>query len=331
MRKKIMKAIVHTEYGAPEVLHLQEVSKPIPNANEVLIKIIAATVNRNDCGFRKPEYPLIIRPINGLFKPKRKILGTELAGEIEAVGINVKSFKTGDKVFGLSAWKFGTHAQYICIPEHGSIAIMPANISFNHAAAICDGAYFALNNLKQIDFKKTKNILINGASGSIGSSAVQLAKYYGATVTAVCGTKNIALIKSLGADFVIDYLKEDFTKNGKHYEVVFDAVGKSSFFKCRKILQPGGTYFSTELGYLAQNIFLSLFTPLFGGKKVLFPIPKDRKEDIVFFKELIEAGKYRAVVDKVYAMEDIVEATRYVETGMKTGSVVIAISHAEEK
>jgi len=322
-----MKAIVHTKYGSPEVLHLQEVPKPIPKDNEILIKIHATTVNRNDCGFRKPEYPFIIRPINGLFKPKRKILGTELAGEIESIGKNVKSFKPGDKVFGLSAWKFGAHAEYISVPEEGSISVMPSNISYNEAAAICDGAYLALNNLRKIDFKKIKSILINGASGSIGSSAVQLAKFYGATITAVCNTKNLELIKSLGADFVIDYTKEDFTKNGQHYDVVFDAVGKSSFFKCKKILNSGGTYFSTELGYLSQNIFLALFTRLFNGKKVLFPIPKDRKEDIVFFKELIEAGKYRAVVDRVYPMNQIVEATKYVETGMKTGSVVISIDH----
>ena len=322
-----MKAIVHTEYGSPEVLHLQEVPKPIPKDNEVLIKIHATTVNRNDCGFRKPEYPFIIRPINGLFKPKRKILGTELAGEIESIGKNVKTFKPGDKVFGLSAWKFGAHAEYISVPEDGSISLMPSNISYNEAAAICDGAYLALNNLRKINFKKIKSILINGASGSIGSSAVQLAKYYGTSITGLCNTKNLELIKSLGADFVIDYTKEDFTKNGQHYDVVFDAVGKSSFFKCKKILTPGGTYFSTELGYLSQNIFLALFTRLFNGKKVLFPIPKDRKEDIDFFKELIEAGKYRAVVDRVYPMNQIVEATKYVETGMKTGSVVITIDH----
>ncbi len=322
-----MKAIVHTEYGSPEVLHLQEVPKPIPKDNEVLIKIHATTVNRNDCGFRKPEYPFIIRPINGLFKPKRKILGTELAGEIESIGKNVKTLKPGDKVFGLSAWKFGAHAEYISVPEDGSISFMPTNISYNEAAAICDGAYLALNNLRKINFKKIKSILINGASGSIGSSAVQLAKYYGTSITGLCNTKNLELIKSLGADFVIDYTKEDFTKNGQHYDVVFDAVGKSSFFKCKKILNSGGTYFSTELGYLSQNIFLALFTRLFNGKKVLFPIPKDRKEDIVFFKELIEAGKYRAVVDRVYPMNQFVEATKYVETGMKTGSVVISIDH----
>lgn len=323
-----MKASVYTKYGAPEVLEIKELAKPTPKANEVLIKIHATTVNRNDCGFRKPEYPVIIRPINGLFKPKRTILGTELAGEVEAIGANVKTFKPGDAVFGLSAWNFGTHAQYICLPETGSIALKPANMSFQEAAAVCDGAYLALNILHKIDFTGNPHVLINGASGSIGSAGVQLAKYFGAKVTAVCGTKNLELLKSLGADVVIDYTKEDFTKYDHKYDVVFDAVGKSSFFKCKKILKPKGIYFSTELGYLAQNIFLPLFTSLLGGKKVMFPLPKDSKEDIVFLKELIETGKYKAVIDRVYPLEEIVEAARYVETGQKTGNVVIKMEHS---
>ncbi|MBI1937645.1 MAG: NAD(P)-dependent alcohol dehydrogenase [Ignavibacteriales bacterium] len=322
-----MKAIVHIKYGPPGVLQLKEVEKPDPKENEVLIKIYATTVNRTDCGFRKPEYPLIIRLINGIFKPKRTILGTELAGEIVSLGKDVKTFKVGDKVFGLKTSDFGAHAEYICIPESGSIAIKPDNISYEEAAAICDGAFLALANIKKIDFKKAAKILINGASGSIGSAAVQLAKYFGAEITAVCNTKNLELVKSLGADEVIDYTKKDFTKNGKLYDVVFDAVGKSSFFRCRKLLKPGGIYFSTDLGFLSQNIFLALLTPIIGGRKVLFPIPKDSKEDIIFFKELIEAGKYRAVIDRRYRLEEIVEATKYVETGQKTGNVVIAIEH----
>jgi NADPH:quinone reductase-like Zn-dependent oxidoreductase len=324
-----MKASVYTRYGPPEVLEIKEVDKPAPKANEVLIKIHATTVNRNDCGFRKPEYPLIIRPINGLIKPKRRILGTELAGEIEAIGAEVKTFKPGDKVFGLSAWHFGTHAEYICMPENGSITTMPSNISYEQAAAVCDGAYLALNILRKIDFSGVPKILINGASGSIGSAGVQLARHFGAKITAVCNTKNLELLKSLGADEVIDYTTEDFTKNGHQYDVVFDAVGKSSFFKCKKILKPGGIYFSTELGFLAQNIFLSLLTPITGGKKVMFPLPKDSKDDIVFFKELIEAGKYTAVIDRIYPFEEITEAARYVETGQKTGNVVIRIAHSQ--
>lgn len=320
-----MKASVYTIYGGPEVLEIKEVKKPSPKANEVLIKIHATTVNRNDCGFRKPEYQVIIRPINGLLKPKRTILGTELAGVVEAIGSDVQTFKPGDAVFGLSGWNFGTHAEYVCLPETASITIKPANMTFQEAAAVCDGAYLALNILRKIDFKVASNILINGASGSIGSAGVQLAKYFGAKVTAVCNTKSQELLKSLGADEVMDYTKEVFTKNGQQYDVVFDAVGKSSFFKCKNILKPKGIYFSTELGFLAQNIFLPMLTPLLGGKKVMFPMPKDSKEDIEFIKKLIEAGKYKAVIDRVYPLKEIVEAARYVETGQKTGNVVITI------
>jgi NADPH:quinone reductase-like Zn-dependent oxidoreductase len=332
MNSNKMRAIVYTKYGPPEVLQLKEVPKPAPKDNEVLIKIHATTVNRTDCGFRKPEYPVIIRLINGLFRPKKTILGSELAGEIEAIGKDVKTFKPGDQVFGLSALNFGAHAEYICLPETGSITTKPANISYNEAAAVCDGLLLAITYIRKIDFTKERKILINGASGSIGSACVQLAKYYGAEITAVCNTRNLEIVKLLGAYEVIDYTKEDFTKNGKLYDVVIDSVGKSSFFRCKKILKPGGVFFSTDLGYLSQNIFLALLTPIFSnltgrktGKKVKFPIPKDSKEDIVFFKELIEAGKYKAVIDRNYPLEKIVEATKYVETGQKVGNVVITL------
>ena len=258
-----------------------------------------------------------------MFRPRKNILGSELAGVVEAIGKEVKIFKPGDAVFGLSAINFGAHAEYLCVPEKGSITNKPANISFNEAAAICDGAFLALNYVGKIDFKKSPKILINGADGSIGSASVQLAKYFGATITAVCRGKNMDLVKSLGADEVIDYEKEDFTQCGQLFDTVLDAVGKSSFFRCRKILKPVGTYYSSELGYLSQNIFLAMFTPIFGGRKVKFPIPKDRKEDIVFFKELIEAGKYKAVIDRIYPLEQVPDAHRYVEQAMKTGNVVI--------
>ena len=325
-----MKAIVYTKYGPPEVLHLMEVEKPTPKDNEVLIKIHATTVNRTDCGFRKPEYILIIGFINGFFKPKKKILGSELSGEIEAIGKDVKVYKPGDLVFGLSTYNFGAHAEYICLPETGSFTLKPENISCEQAAAICDGAFLAFANIKKIDFKNKPRILINGASGSIGTAAVQLAKYFGGEITAVCNKRNFELVKSLGANEVIDFTTEDFTKNGQTYDAVFDAVGKSSFFKCKKLLKPGGIYFSTELGYMAQNVFLALLTPVFGGKKVLFPIPKDCKEDIQFFKELIEAGKYKAVIDRTYRLDQIVEATKYVETGQKTGNVVISLEQIDK-
>jgi NADPH:quinone reductase-like Zn-dependent oxidoreductase len=323
-----MKAIVYTTYGPPEVLELRDVPTPTPKDDEVLIRIHATTVNRTDCGFRKPEYPLIIRPINGLLKPRRRILGSELAGQIAAIGKNVKTLKPGDHVFGLSTSHFGTHAEYICLPEEAAITTKPANMSYDEAAAVCDGAYLALSIIRKMDFGKMKKIIINGASGSIGSAGVQLARYYGATITATCNTKNIELVKSLGADEVIDYTKEDFTANGRMYDVVFDAVGKSSFFRCRKLLKPGGIYVSTDLGFLSQNLFLALLTSIVGGKRVMFPIPKEDKKDIVFFKELIEAGKYKAVIDRCYPLERIVEATRYVETGQKTGNVVITLEHS---
>jgi NADPH:quinone reductase-like Zn-dependent oxidoreductase len=319
-----MRAIVHTQYGPPEVLQLKEVEKPIPKNNEVLIRVRATTVNRTDCGFRRPEY-FIVRLIAGFFKPKKTTLGNELAGEIEAIGADVKTFKPGDSVFGLSAYNFGAHAEYICLPESGSLAIKPTNMSYEEAAAVCDGLMLGMNLIRKIDFKDTPKILVNGASGSIGSACVQLAKYHGGEVTAVCTTKNFELIRLLGANNVMDYTKEDFTKTGQVYDVVLDAVGKSSFFKCKQVMKPGGTYFSTELGYLWQNVFLALFTPILGGRKVKFPIPTDSKKDIVLFKELIEAGKYKAVIDRTYPLEQIVEATKYVETGEKTGNVVITL------
>lgn len=319
-----MKAIIYTQYGSPEVLQLKEVERPIPKDNEVLIKIHATTVNRTDSGFRK-GVPYIVRLFNGFTKPKKPILGSELAGEIEAIGKDVKTFQPGDKVFGLSTWNFGTHAEYICIPEKGSITTMPHNMTYEEAAAVCDGLMLAINYIRKIDFTTKPRILVNGASGSIGSAAVQLAKHYGAEVTAVCNTKNLELLKSLGACEVIDYTRDDFTKNGKLYDVVLDAVGKSSFFKCKKILKPGGVYFSTELGYLAQNVFLPPLTSLFSSKKVKFPIPTDSKADIILFKELIESGNYKAVIDRKYPLEQIIEATKYVETEQKTGNVVITM------
>ncbi len=334
-----MKAAVYTKYGPPEVLQIKEVDKPVPKHNEVLIKIIATTVNRTDCGFRKPEYPVIIRLTNGLFRPKRQILGSEFAGVVEEVGRDVKLFKKGDEVFGLNGNNFGAHAEYVCIREDGAITNKPYNFSFEEAAAVCDGLMLAYNYIKEIKDQAGKKILIYGASGSIGTAAVQLAKYFGLEVTAVCNTNNLELVKTLGADEVIDYTKEDFTKLDKTFDVVMDAVGKSSYFKCKKLMKSGGisskggyasgVYFSTDLGYLAQNPFLALWTSIFGkmpsGKKVLFPIPKEKKADIQFFKEIIEAGRYKAVIDRKYKLEEIVEAYKYVETEQKIGNVVITI------
>lgn len=325
-----MKAAVYTNYGPPQVVQLKEVEKPVPKENEVLIKIIATTVNRTDCGFRKPEYPVIIRLVNGLFKPKKQILGSEFAGVVEEVGKDAKLFNKGDEVFGLTGNNFGSHAEYICIPEDGAIGIKPANFSFEKAAAVCDGLMLAYNYIKEIKYPVGKKILIYGASGSIGTAAVQLAKYFGLEVTAVCNTKNLEIVKSIGADTVIDYTKEDFTKINKSFDVVLDAVGKCSYFKCKKLIKKDGVYFSTDLGYFAQNAFLALWTSIFGkmpsGKKVLFPVPKEKKKDIQLFKEIIETGKYKAVIDRKYKLEEIVEAYKYVETEQKTGNVVVTLN-----
>ena len=321
-----MKAIVYTKYGPPDVLQLKEVEKPTPKDNEVLIRVHATTVNRTDCGFLLAE-PFIARFFSGLFRPKRTILGSELAGEVEAAGKNVRLFKKGDQVFGLTGDRFGAHAEYICLPEEASIVTKPANMNYEEAAAVCDGAMLAFTYVRKMNLRKGQRVLIYGASGSIGSAAVQLAKYYGAEVTAVCSTKNLELVKLLGASEVIDYTKDDFTRNGQTYDFVLDAVGKSSFFRCKNLLKKGGVYFSTDLGFLAQNPFLALLTAKIGSKKVMFPIPKDSREDVGFFKELIEAGKYKAVIDRQYPLEQIIEAYRYVEKGQKTGNVVITVEH----
>lgn len=320
-----MKAAIYKKYGPPEVVTIAEIKKPSPKPNEVLIKVHASTVNRTDCGFRSANY-FIVRFFSGLFNPKNKVLGCEFAGEIESVGNEVRSFKPGDKVFGFSDSTFGGHAEYMTMREKDAIAIMPAAIPFEIAAALTEGAHYAWNNIRAAKAKAGDAVLVNGATGAIGSAAVQLLKYIGATVVAVCDTKNIALVKSLGADEVIDYTKEDFTKLDKQFDLVFDAVGKSSFGRCKPILKKKGIYVSTELGKGSQNIFLALLTPLGGGKKVIFPLPPTKKEDMIFLGKLAEEGKFKPVIDREYPLEHIVEAYRYVETGMKTGNVIIKIS-----
>jgi NADPH:quinone reductase-like Zn-dependent oxidoreductase len=324
-----MKAIVYTKYGPPDVLQLKEVEKPTPKDNEVLIKIHATTVNRTDSALRKAE-PFFSRFFTGLIRPKKTILGTEFAGKIEAVGKDVTSFKVGDKVFGFSGNDFGAHAEYMIMPEEGSLTTMPANMTYEEAAPSTEGAHYALSFIRKANIQSGQRVLINGATGAIGSAAVQLVKYFGADVTAVCNTKNVALVKSLGADKVLDYTKEDFTKDDQMYDAVFDTVGKSSFSRCKPLLKPGGIYISSELGYMAQNPILALVTPIIGNKKVMFPIPKHSDENIVLFKKLIEAGKFKGVIDRCYPLEEIVEAYKYVETGQKTGNVVITVEHNDK-
>jgi NADPH:quinone reductase-like Zn-dependent oxidoreductase len=321
-----MKAIIHTRYGPPEVLQLAEVPKPEPKENEVLIKVHATTVNRTDCGFRSAEY-FISRFFSGLFRPKNQILGNEFAGEIETVGMNVKSFQPGDKVFGYNDNTFGAHAEYMVMAENGSITTMPANLTYEEAAPITEGGHYALCDIRAAKVSPGQKVLVNGATGAIGSAAVQLCRYYGAEVTAVCATQHLELVRALGAKTVIDYTKVDFTKIGDRFDFVFDAVGKSSFGQCKPILKSKGIYISTELGKGGQNPFLALITPVLGGKKLLFPIPTISKEDVIILKELVETRQYKPVIDKYYSLAQIVEATRYVESGQKTGNVVIRIDH----
>jgi NADPH:quinone reductase-like Zn-dependent oxidoreductase len=320
-----MRAIIHTEYGPPEVATLREVDKPVPKNNEVLIKVYATTVNRTDSGFRSAEY-FISRFFSGLFRPKYKTLGNEFAGVIEETGKDVTSFATGDKVFGYNDTTFGAHAEYMIMPEQGAITTMPHNLTYEEAAPITEGSHYALGNIRAAKIKSGQHVLVYGATGAIGSAAVQLLKYFGAKVTAVCTTNNVELVKSLGADVVIDYTKQDFTKTDQTFDLVFDAVGKSSFGQCKPLLTQKGIYISTELGKNSENIFLALITPIYGGKRVLFPLPTISKDDVIFLKELVETGKYRPVIDRLYKLEQMVEAYTYVETGQKTGNVVITLT-----
>jgi NADPH:quinone reductase-like Zn-dependent oxidoreductase len=319
-----MRAVVFDRYGPPEVLRLEDLERPVPKEDEVLIKVHASTVNRTDTGLRSAEY-FISRFFTGLLRPRRKIPGTELAGTVEAVGPAVTEFEAGDHVFGVSATTAGAYAEFVCMKESAPLAHKPTGMTFEEAAAVPDGAILALSYLRRVELQQRRKVLVYGASGSIGTAGVQLARYFDADVTAVCDTKNLELVKSLGADRVIDYTREDFTKNGEAYDLIFDAVGKLSLKGCRGSLKPGGIYASTDLGPYWQNPFLALWTSRIGDRKVLFPIPRYTKKDVLFVKELVEAGEYRAVIDRRYALEDVVEAHRYVETGQKTGNVVLTI------
>ena len=316
-----MKAVVHDRYGPPDVLRLEDVARPSPAEDEILIRVHASTVNRTDC-HRRAAKPFFWRFFAGLRRPRRRILGGEVAGEVEAVGTAVSEFAVGDAVFGTSGPKLGAHAEYLCRRQSGLIAHKPADLSFEEAAAVPDGALSALTCLRRSGLRAGQTILVYGASGSIGTAAVQLARYFDADVTAVCSTKNLELVRSLGADRVIDYTQEDFTRNGQTYHVVFDAVGKLTFGRCKGSLKPGGIYVATDG---LRNFPLGLWTSRFGDKKVALPLPDWKSEDLLFLRELIEAGRYRPVIDRAYPLEDVVEATRYVETEQKTGNVVLTL------
>jgi NADPH:quinone reductase-like Zn-dependent oxidoreductase len=324
-----MKAVVYDRYGPPEVLRIADVERPVPKEDEVLIKVHATTVNRLDVHTREANrssglaVSVLSRMVSGLRGPRQPILGSEFAGEVEAAGAAVQEFAVGDRVFGNSGLRFGAHAEFMCMRESARIAHMPAGVSFGEAAPITDGALNALTCLTAADLRKGRRILIYGASGAIGTAGVQLARHFDADVTAVCNTKNLELVKSLGADRVIDYTQEDFTKNGQTYHVIFDAVGKHSFKRSKGSLEPGGMYLPTD-GF--ENLVLALWTPRFGDKKVVFQIPpRQTKQDVLFLKQLVEAGKFRPVIDRTYTLDEVVEATRYVETEQKTGNVVLTV------
>ncbi|MBK9270087.1 MAG: NAD(P)-dependent alcohol dehydrogenase [Saprospiraceae bacterium] len=319
-----MKAIVYTKYGPPEVAQLTEIDMPVPKDDELLIEVYASTVNRTDCGFRSAEY-FIVRFFSGLIVPKNKVLGCEFAGEVVGMGKNVGRYKKGDRVFGFNEVNFGGHAEYLTAKENGPIALIPEGWTFEEAAPLTEGVHYAYSNIKAAGIQKGQRVLINGGTGAIGSAAIQLLKSMGVEVTAVCHSKDINLVSSLGAEKVIDYTKEDFTKLDILFDVVFDAVGKSSFGKCKAILKDKGIYMSTELGKMSQNPFLALITPWLGAKKVLFPLPTITQKDVLYFRELAMAGKLKPVIDRKYPMERIVEAYRYVETGQKVGNVLLTI------
>jgi NADPH:quinone reductase-like Zn-dependent oxidoreductase len=319
-----MKAIVYAKYGPPEVLQLKDIKKPVPKDNEVLIKVYATTVTSGDSRLRRAD-PFAVRFFNGLTGPKKiTILGNELSGKIEATGKDVKQFKTGDEVFGQTGLGLGANAEYICLSENGSLALKPSNINFEEAASIPFGGSTSLHFLRKANITKGQKVLIYGASGSLGTAAIQLAKYFGAEVTGLCSTVNMELVKSLGADKVIDYTKEDFTKNGQTYDIIFDTIGKSPFSGCIKSLNQKGVYLRA-VHMTLPPVVRGLWTSMLSSKKVIGGIAAERKENIVFLKGLIEAGNLKPVIDRVYPFEQTAEAHRYVDTGHKKGSVVITV------
>jgi NADPH:quinone reductase-like Zn-dependent oxidoreductase len=332
-----MKAVVYTQYGSPDVLQLKEVEKPTPKDHDLLIRIFATPVNFGDILARKfnttsPRnftmpalFWLPTRLAFGFSQPRKTILGSEFAGEIEAVGKAVTRFKAGDQVFGYRGASFGAYAEYLCMSENGTVTTKPANMTYEEAATVPYGALTALNLLKKVTIQRGQKVLINGASGGIGSAAVQLAKHYGAEVTGVCSTPRLELVKSLGADQVIDYTQEDFTQNGETYDLIFDILGKSSFARCKRSLTPNGRYLLAS--FKMKQLFQMLWTSITSSKKVVCALSFEKREDLVHIKELVEAGSIKTVIDRCYPLEQAAEAHRYVEAGQKTGNVVITVAH----
>jgi len=319
-----MKAVVYTKYGSPDVLECKDIDKPIPKANEVLVKVFATTVNRTDSGLLRAK-PFVIRFITGLVKPKRQILGTVFAGTIEAIGNELSDFNIGDRIFGLNDEGLCAHAEYLCISPKDAIAIIPQNTSFEQAAASLEGAHYAYNFINKVNIKQGDAILVNGATGAIGSAMVSLLKSYDVTITAVCDGTYSDMIKSLGVNKIVDFTKDDFTQSNEKYDYVFDAVGKSSFSKCKPLLKKNGIYMSSELGAGNENIYLPLIT-FWKNKKVKFPFPLNRLKTVLLIQKLFEEGKFTALIDSEFSLEQIPEAYLYVEKGQKIGNVIIKVA-----
>jgi NADPH:quinone reductase-like Zn-dependent oxidoreductase len=319
-----MKAAIRTKYGDPSVLSIENVEKPTPKDNEVLVKIHATTISRTDMGVLLGA-PFVFRFFTGLTKPRYQTTGTDFAGQIESVGKNVTDFKAGDRVWGFLDHGLPTHAEYAALSADIPIIKIPMDWDYKSIVACAEGAHYARNFINKVNLKAGQNTVVYGATGAIGSALVQMLKHFGLYVTAVCATPHLDLVKSLGADKVRDYLKEDFTDDDISYDYVFDAVGKSAFGICKPLLKPKGIYISSELGPNNENLYLPLITPLLGGKKVIFPMPFDIKASLKFMNQLIEMGHFKPVIDRVYPLDDIAEAFRYVLTGQKIGNVIIAM------
>jgi NADPH:quinone reductase-like Zn-dependent oxidoreductase len=323
-----MQASVHIRYGSPDVVRIVEVDKPAIGPTEVLVQVHATTVNRTDCAYRAAK-PFFMRLFTGLIRPRATVLGNEFAGVVVEVGPSVQKFSVGENVFGYNEGPFGAHAQYLAIPEDGSLATMPANLTYVEAAPSTEGSHYALAQIRGANIAGGQDVLVYGATGAIGSAAVQLLKSQGVNVTAVCDTATMDLLRELGADRVIDYTTTDFTKDDQTYDVVLDCVGKTSFSLCRPLLKPAGIYISSELGPHAENPFRALIAPLQRGKRVLFPIPKHDQEMMAYFRDLLGSGQFKPVIDRTYPLEEIVDAYRFVETGKKVGNVVITVGHPQ--
>ncbi len=318
-----MKAAIRRKYVLPKQIKIEQIEKPSPQDHEVLIKVKATTVNRTDCANLTAK-PFIMRFVLGLLKPRIAILGTDFAGEVSAIGKEVKSFKIGDKVLGFNDTGLASQAEYLTAME-SDVYLIPENINYQVAAASLEGAHYAYSTLEKVDFQAGQNILINGATGGIGSALLQFVRQYDVKITATCNTKNVALIKSLGANKIYDYTKEDFTTDQEKYDFIFDAVGKSTFGKCKALLKEKGVYTSSELGPYAQNIFYALIGLISKNKKVIFPIPCKTKQSIPYIINLLKKEKFKPVIDRAYSLEEISDAYEYVIAGKKTGNVIINI------